>query len=88
MKGVRPGRIVNYQLAKEIVRPLLVVSVLPSNALDAPHLRDKVNGVVFGAGGADMDTLGTSNAYPMVFKQHVAYDHDKKPGTWHWPEKK
>lgn len=37
--------------------------------------------------GKDSVGLCVLNPSGFFFNRHVHYDADKKPGTWHWPER-
>lgn len=87
LAGLIAGRLVNFVMADESVRPFLVV--IPNDATGP------VNGVLFIDGPHDRQLCPRniapeqSGAFPEVAVRlvDVAYSELHEPGSWHWPAK-
>jgi hypothetical protein len=84
--AVTIGRLVNYVLQDGQIRPLLVVRVWG----DVP-INGYVNGILYFDGSNDARVLPHEHpnpaGMPMQWVTSIHYDAEKKPGTWHWPER-
>lgn len=88
--GLLGGRIVNYVMGNDEVRPLIVVNPFDSTGI--------LNGVLLFDGRSDLGkfpvALGSVNVADLhenqlctLFVQGVAFDDEGAPGTWHWPSR-
>lgn len=75
------GRIVHYVLANGEHRPGIIVRTWPTDD-------EKVNLQLFVDGSNDCAAEPQANySTGVIWKTSAPHDEEKKPNSWHWPER-